>query len=39
MFDNSPSDFADHKGMSEDFLLVEQLLESVISTAKMVDPD
>src|ERR1700677_2064759 len=32
-------DFADHKGMSEDFLLVEQLLESVISTAKMVDPD
>jgi len=25
--------------MSEDFLLVEQLLESVISTAKMVDPD
>jgi hypothetical protein len=35
----SEGDFADQNWMSEDFLLVEQLLESIIPTLKMIDPD
>jgi hypothetical protein len=32
-------DFADHKGIAEDLLLVEQLLESIVPTSKVIDPD